>query len=150
MAFPLKPATAEIGDLEWFAGIWQGTVGEDDVEEAWTSPRNGSMIGMFRWFREGEIRLIEVITIAEFDGVLRLKIKHFDRALVSWEDKDKTTDFLLVQSSPNLAAFVEDGKSQWLVYKREGDKLTVHFEREDGPPAVKARFEYNLASRPTS
>ncbi len=125
-------------------------VGEDVVEEAWIEPQNGSMMGMFRWFRGGGLPLMEMMTIADFDGETRLKLKHFDDALHSWEAQDETTDFILVQSQVGLAKFLEVGKEQWLIYNREDGRLTVWFERNDGPPSVALSFEYNLMSSATS
>lgn len=151
MSFPLRPeAGLSVEKLAWFSGIWKGRVGEDDVEEAWTEPQNGSLMGMFRWFRGGNLRLMEMITVGEFDGEIRLKIKHFDAALHSWEAQDETTDFVLVQLGSGIASFLEVGKEQWLIYKREEQRLTVWFERNDGPPSVALPFEYNLTSTATS
>lgn len=126
---PTQSLQTEIETLAWLAGHWQGKLAEDDVEEVWTAPQNGSLLGMFRWFRDGKIRVIEIITIANFDGEIHMKFKHFDEKLNSWEAQNETTDFVLVETSPTAATFHEVGKEQWLFYKRNRDKLTVHFER---------------------
>lgn len=144
MSRPKQPLLANVENLSWIAGHWIGKVGDDDVEEVWTQPSHGSLLGMFRWFRAGDIRVIEIITIANFDDATCMKFKHLDAGLTSWEGQDETTDFILVEATPNHAAFLEDGKEQWLVYERNGTKLNVHFERDDGPPSVTAPFEYNL------
>lgn len=150
MSRPKHPLLATVEDLSWIAGHWQGTVGNDEVEEVWTRPSHGSLLGMFRWFRAGEIRVIEIITIANFEDATRMKFKHFDAALTSWEAQDETTDFVLVDAKPNLAVFLQDGRAQWIVYERTGEKLTIRFEAEEGPPSVKAPFEYNLLRPATS
>jgi len=144
MSLPKTPLLVNVEDLAWFAGHWIGKVADDDVEEVWTQPSNGSLLGMFRWFRDGEIRVIEIITIANFEGNTCMKFKHLDANLTSWEAKDETTDFVLVEAIPNRSTFLEASKEQWLIYERNGDKLTVHFERDDGTPSVKAPFEYNV------
>jgi len=35
----------KVGDLAWLQGVWKGKVGADDVEETWSAPKNGSMMG---------------------------------------------------------------------------------------------------------
>jgi len=145
-----QPLLADVEDLSWIAGHWKGTVENDEVEEVWTQPSHGSLLGMFRWFRGGEVKVFEIITIANFDDATRMKFKHLDAGLTSWEAQDETTDFVLVEATPNRAAFLEDGKEQWLIYERKGNGLTVHFERDEGPPSVKAPFQYNLQRPATS
>jgi len=140
----------DLANLSWIAGHWIGSVGDDEVEELWTQPKHGSFLGMFRWFRDGKIRVIEIITIANFDGITQMKFKHLDADLHTWEAQDETTDFTLVEVGTGRAEFLEHGKEQWLIYERIGDRLTVHFERDDGPPSVQAYFEYNLRLPATS
>jgi hypothetical protein len=149
MTRPKTPLLVKVDSLAWLAGHWIGKVSDDDVEEIWTQPSNGSLLGMFRWFRDGEIRVIEIITIANFDGATCMKFKHLDDRLSSWEAQDETTYFALVECRQDFAAFLEAGKEQWLIYERSGDKLKVHFERYDGPPSVRTPFEYN-ALRPSA
>lgn len=140
----------KVEDLAWLEGVWKGKVGADDVEETWSAPRNGSMMGMFRWFRDGKLRLMEMITIADFDGKITMKLKHFNPMLHSFEAQNETTDFTLLSVDERSAVWNEGkpvGGPQHLVYTREGDKLTVRFVRpEGGTPTVENPFEYGKTS----
>ena len=36
-------------DLSWLSGAWYGQVGDDLIEEHWSGPAAGTLMGMFRW-----------------------------------------------------------------------------------------------------
>ena len=150
LAMPVQ-STPKIEDLAWLEGVWKGKVGADDVEETWSAPKNGSMMGMFRWFRDGKLRIMEMITVAEFDGKITMKLKHFNASLHSFEAQSETTDFTLLSVESNKAIWNEvarDGGPQHLVYTRDGSTLTVRFHRPDGgTPSVRNPFIYSLSAR---
>ena len=106
LAMPTYPPP-KIEDLAWLEGVWRGKVGVDDVEETWSVPKNGSMMGMFRWFRDGKLRIMEMMTIAEFDGRITMKLKHFDESLHSLEPQNESTDFTLAGIERNRAIWSE-------------------------------------------
>lgn len=146
MSHPSRPLLVDIDDLSWIAGFWTGYNGDDEVEEFWTLPKGGAMQGMFRWFRDGKVRLSEAIIIAALEREIRMRLKHFDAALKGWEAQDETVDFVLVEATATRAVFKRDGDDEWLVYERDGDRLTVRFERDGGPPCVTLPFNYQLVS----
>ncbi len=46
LALPLSAAT--VADLAWMSGHWKGTVDGTVMEEIWTDPRGGMLLGMHR------------------------------------------------------------------------------------------------------
>ncbi len=58
----LAPAAA-IGDLQWLAGAWRGTAGTASVEEHWTRPEGGAMLGLGRTVRQGRMVGFEFLRI---------------------------------------------------------------------------------------
>jgi hypothetical protein len=70
-----KPAAATIAQVAWIAGTWIGTSGTTapiTVEERWTPPASGGMIGIGRTLRSGGTTLasFEFLCIAERQGGL--------------------------------------------------------------------------------
>lgn len=48
-AFAQKPAPrANVDDLGWLSGCWEGRQGEAVLEEIWSKPAGGSMLGLSR------------------------------------------------------------------------------------------------------
>jgi hypothetical protein len=41
-----------LADLPWLSGAWFGQVGQDLVEEHWSDPAAGTLMGMFRSMRD--------------------------------------------------------------------------------------------------
>lgn len=111
-----KSPEASIEHLAWLVGHWVGDAMGGTAEEIWAGPKGGAMMGMFRAERAREISFYEFFTVQEVEGSLLLQIKHFQRDLVGWEEKDETVDFPLVK--------LED-RSVWL------DGLTMHMEDEN-------------------
>jgi hypothetical protein len=67
------PAKAAIGDLAWLAGAWGGTRGEGgatSIEERWSPPLGGAMLGVSRTVSRGSMRAFEFLRIVERDGGL--------------------------------------------------------------------------------
>ncbi len=67
------PAIATINDLAWLAGPWVGTRGESGtttIEERWSPPLGGSMLGVSRTVSKGNLRSFEFLRIVERDSGL--------------------------------------------------------------------------------
>ena len=119
---------ATIGDVYWLAGSWLGEGFGGTVEEVWSTPRAGGMMGMFQMIGDEGVIFYEMCQIVEENGSLVLKLKHFNSDLTGWETREETVDFPLVKI---------EGKTAWfsgLTYQREGDilKVWVALEQKDG------------------
>ena len=135
-------------DLRWLVGSWCGEVQEESVDEHWHAPAFGMMYGCFRWARSGGIWLLELMTIDQVGPHTMLRLKHFDRNLCGWENRDECKSFALVESSNNWAVFLqrETSRPVWLIYEREGDLLNSWFESEDH--LQQTIFRYRLSAVP--
>jgi hypothetical protein len=59
---------AQNGGIEraaWLQGCWEMTTPTLTVEEMWTTPKGGSMIGVSRTIRDGKLREYELIMLRE-------------------------------------------------------------------------------------
>lgn len=97
------PAT--IADVAWLAGTWRGEALGGQVEEIWSHPSGGAMMGMFKLLRVGRPGLYEFELIVEEEGSLTLKLKHFNADLASWEEKEEYVSFPLVKLEEGAAWF---------------------------------------------
>ena len=102
---PSKRPSASIQDMAWLSGHWRGKGFGGIVEEAWTPPLGKSMMGMFRFLRDGQLSFMEIVMLKEEAGSLVLKVKHFTSEFVAWEDKEGSIDFPLVRLEPRKAYF---------------------------------------------
>ena len=106
-AEPSKPKAAAVTlkDVAWIAGQWQGEAMGGKFEETWNPPFAGSLMGMFKFAKNGKVEFYELLTIIEKDGTLLLRLKHFDKHLVGWEEKDKSVEFPFVRLEKNQVVF---------------------------------------------
>lgn len=106
---------AKIEDLAWLEGRWIGEGLGGCAEESLSPPVAREMMGKFRQLNaDGSLRFYEFYTIAERDGSLLWRIKHFSPDLEGWEEKDKSTEFRLVAIEGEIAYF------NGLTYARTG------------------------------
>lgn len=134
-AEPAPPAAASfasvrVADFSWMAGIWQGEIGGDFIEEQWSDPAGNVMMGMFRWVkggRNGEIALYELLSIEPgADGPI-LWLRHFGPRLVAREDKEGAVAFHLIAYKQGEAAWDnrDPANPTRLTFRREGDDRLV-------------------------
>jgi hypothetical protein len=128
-------APLRVADLAWLAGAWRGTLGGAAIEEHWSAPAGGEMVGTFRWDREPPLYELLVLADAPEGAVMRLR--HFGPGLVAWEEKEGAVVFRPVEHGPCWALFSEEGDEEEatrLRYAREedGGLLIQVIERRDG------------------
>ncbi len=128
---------ADLSSVSWLAGHWRGEAFNGIVEELWSPPLGGSMMGSFKLVADGMLQFYELETIAEENGTLILRLKHFNSNLTGWEEKDKTVDFRLVK--------VEEGKVFFdgFTIERVGDsEMNMYVRIQNGEEIEEVKFNY--------
>ena len=134
-AAPRPVAPARLPELSWLTGRWVGEEREPFSEESWGAAAGDSMVGTWRLVAKGSTKLFELLTLLEEDGGVTLRLRHFDRRAVAWEEKDAPVALPLVATGRSLAVF--EGKEGdvfvRLTYRREGKSLTAVLEKRREP-----------------
>lgn len=138
------PPPATIAQAEWLIGDWAGTgFAGDAAAETWLPPSGGTMVGVFVQEKpDGSLFFTEHMYLAEDEGSLVLKLKHFDPDLTGWEEKGEMVRFPLLSIAPCEAYFDRltyrcDGDGGLLVavqIRGEGDaleELVFRYKRRD-------------------
>ena len=148
-----KPSSPTINDLAFMTGGWRAEFNGSTLEEHYTAPSNGSLVGLFRWDTAGEPRMTEHIVIEEHDGGVRLLLRHFNPGLVPWEQEaDGPTTFVLNEVRDGRAVFVSDHAfPKRIIYNRvQPDRMIARLEGErDGEPH-EMEFSYRSTSMTTT
>lgn len=139
MAAPAALAEPAFEDLQFLEGHWRG--GDDFVfEEIWSAPAGGVMTAMARGVSDDTVRVLEYIIVAEEDGALVMRFKHFNADYSSWEEGAAPLTLTLTQTDDNDATFTADPPTHTVksirYWKPDSDTLQVDVaqieEGEDG------------------
>jgi hypothetical protein len=121
-----RPGPA-LADMAWIAGSWETTGAAARVEERWTPPAGGAMLGMSRTLKDGRMTEFEFLRIVERDGEL---------VYVAQPGGRPPTEFVLTSFDGKMAVF-ENPKHDFpkrITYARHRDgTLTA---RVDGGPGT--------------
>ncbi len=118
---------SQISKLSWIAGTWVANQDGDYLEEMWSEPVGDTMMGVFRWVKGGKIWLNEIVTITDDSEGLVFRLRHFDRKMTAWEDKDKPFYYPVKHMGRNEIVFEnpERDHPRSMTYRRVGDTLYV-------------------------
>jgi len=111
----LPPARAS--SVGWLAGDWVGQGLGGVSEEAWLLPAAGSLAGVYRGSRGGQVTFYELMTVVEAGGSLSFRLKHFAPDLRGWESPERAVEFPAVRTARSALYF--DG----LTYRRTADGI---------------------------
>ncbi len=114
-----KPVPGTLADLSFMTGCWKATHWGGEMEECWSSPSGDAMAGMFRFLKDGKIQFYEFIAIEQTADGLYLRLKHFNKGLIGWEETEKSVGGPLTALEKNRATF------DWLTFERRSDDLLV-------------------------
>ena len=136
---PENQAPASISQMAWLAGSWAGEGLGGDVEEMWSAPSGGTMIGSFKLVQGDEPSIYEIELMVEVGGSLEWRVKHFNPDFSAWEEKADFVSFPLVKIEEEAAYFDgltvmkdgEDGLKVFLIIGHEGEirEETLSFRR---------------------
>ena len=125
---PVERAQATLADIGILVGHWSGEFLGAMAEEVWLPPVAGSMLGVFRLYKDGQTLFYEIMIAVEEEGSVSLKLKHFHSNLTGWEEKDDIVTFRLVKASQGTVWFEgltyqkrEDGSLQGFIAIRQKD-----------------------------
>jgi len=120
------PPPATVAELGWLTGRWVDEgIGGAPAQEVYSAPAGGSIVGHFvQEDGKGSVAFFEILQIAEENGSLVYRLKHFGPDLTGWEQKDEMVRFPLVAMDEGALYF---------------DGLTIRRDGPDGHPRCRAR-----------
>ncbi len=122
----------DIEDLAWMEGRWVCRRNGDVLEEIWSAPTGDCLMGMFRWMKGDKVWMYELMTIIADGDEIVFRLKHFDRKMVGWEEKDKSISAKLTKVSGRRAVFGDPDGGRF-EYRLDGkDGLTVQVGGGEG------------------
>ncbi len=138
---------AELDQLNFISGKWVGSMAWGDMEEYWSETMGDNMVCAFRCVKDGKVMFYEFIVIEQSDaGVPVMKLRHFNRGNIAWEDKDKPYEYPLVKLEQNKAVFEAADKKTRLIYERLNEnQLKAMLEREKDGKWEVDEFLYQLS-----
>jgi len=130
MAAESKP---DIARLAWLAGCWEGQTGPVRIEEHWSKPAGGAMLGLSRNMKGDKVIFSEFMRISQDEG----KIVYTPRI----GTKAAPVPFGLIRMSADEAVFenLAHRFPQRILYRREPNGSL--FARIEGMDNGKARGE---------
>ena len=126
---PRSVVKASIADVAWIAGEWAKEEGNIRLEESWSVARGDSMIGMFRWLKDGKVWIYELMAIREESETLVFRFRHFSNEMNSWEAKTEPLTYRLVSFSDNEAVFenpASESHRRYSFHRTDPNTLVIH------------------------
>ncbi|HYD43651.1 MAG TPA: DUF6265 family protein [Phenylobacterium sp.] len=123
LAAQAQAPKATIADAALLVGLWEGEGFGGKVQEGWSAPLAGRMVGHFSAVSaSGEPMFHQSLIIEEHEGSLRMRLKHFHPDFRGWEAQEQTVDFALVSAAPGRITF---GPA---AFTREGEALVLRLQ----------------------
>ena len=96
---------ARVADLAWLTGRWTGEGLGGSIEEVWSPPEAGAMVGYFRLVKDAKPVFYEIMTLIEIEGSVEMRLKHVNPDMTGWEEKANFVTFRLVKHDASGAYF---------------------------------------------
>jgi hypothetical protein len=107
------------------------------MEEHWTAPAAGCMMGMFRQVRGEVISVREFEVIEETGTDVVMTIKHFTPDLKEIPGRVLVRNLVSVKGDEAIFESTGEGPKQKLVYRKDGDVLNAKVElMRNGQPVT--------------
>lgn len=130
----------KVEDLSWMYGDWETAPGRMQIEEHWTKPSGGAMLGVGRTIAGGKMVFFEY---------LRIEARGTDLFYVAQpKGRSPGTDFKLVKSSDGEAVFenLQHDFPKRIIYRKQSDGgLTARIEGDGTEKEKPQEFKYRRA-----
>jgi len=121
LTLPLAAEEDPLAALAWISGIWEGESGNIRMEETWTRPAGGLILGVHRDLFPGGRSFFEY---------LRIERRGDEIFYIAAPRGENATEFRLTELQDNGAVFEnpEHDFPQKIAYTRDGDTLRATIE----------------------
>jgi hypothetical protein len=134
------PSDVALQDLAFMSGHSRGELDGGIADEHWSEPAGDSMMGIYRYVKDGKVQMYEMMAIEQTVNGPVLRLKHFGAGLDAWEDKTQVWNFPLVRFSAGDAVFETTDKKIRISYRVVGTSiLEATLEHAGKKPEV---FQY--------
>lgn len=130
---------AGIDRVAWLQGCWEAVSETGSVEEQWTAPRGGSMVGLSRTVRENRLAAYELIVIRENGQQLVYQAHPSGQASATFLSRVIASDSVVFENP-------QHDFPQRIGYRRDGDRLTAWIEGNRDGQRRRSRFPYQRAA----
>ena len=125
-----------VADVAWLRGCWQMTMGDRVIEEQWTAPAGGVMLGVGRTVRGGSLVEYEFVVLRQASGRLEYEAHPSGQSPASFLSRD---------IDPTRVVFENPAHDfpQRIGYERNGsDALLAWIEGTTGGQPRRREFPY--------
>lgn len=138
---------ASVNDLRFMAGKWTLKHEWGDMEEIWGLPMGDNLVSTFRCVKNGKVVFYEFMVVEQTGKIPVLKLRHFNKGSIGWEDKDKPYLMPAISLDKNAVVFLSEDKKVRITYKRLSPvKLDCILDEQDKDGKWKQDvFNYTLS-----
>jgi hypothetical protein len=129
---------ASLEDLSWLSGCWEGRQGQAIIEEAWSKPRGGSMLGFGRTVKGNRTVSYEFMQFREENGSLIFLPQPQGGTRVVFPLKDSFAGKLVFENKAH-------DFPQRVIYERKGALLLAAIEGIDKGKDGREEFQMRKA-----
>ena len=101
----LVAATLSFQAFAFLEGSWCDTGLGGQVVERWGAPFGGAMTGTMTASKEGSVWFHEFMVIRREEKGWRLRLKHLEPDVVTWEEREEVVIFPLLSTSDGVVEF---------------------------------------------
>jgi hypothetical protein len=136
---------ADLSELNWMVGDWEGSMGAARAFEAWSAPHAGIMMGVFHLYEGEQTRVMEFMTYRQRGAGIEMRFRHFAETLNAWEEKDQPNLLVLDRKSDGVWSFrnpLHDAPRRVTITRRSADAFVVDIEIVRGDETRMMQAEY--------
>jgi hypothetical protein len=147
-------AQTKVSDFAWLAGRWTGSIPAGKVEESWSGPESGLMMGMFRLYTPESTLVLEYMSIRQTASGVEMRVRHFTPELkVLEEDEAITLRYAGLTGDMYFFENPVNGVPKTMTIRRDGENRLFgrsEIVRDDGSKSViEVALRRDPASRET-
>lgn len=116
-----RPAVPAVSDLWWLCGQWVGDWNGERIEEHWSEPEGGAMMGMCRMTRGTQRVLYEFLLIEPGESGPVYRVRHFRREMKALEESPHAFAWLRGERGEAVFENPDHDMPRRIIYRQKGD-----------------------------
>jgi hypothetical protein len=136
---------AELSELNWIVGEWEGRMGTAQAFESWSTPHVGIMLGVFHLYEGERTHVVEFMTYRQRGTGIEMRFRHFADNFNAWEEKEQPNLLVLDRKSEGVWSFrnpVNDAPRRVTITRRSNEAFVVDIEIVRGDETRMMQAEY--------